>query len=201
MKENELKAILSFFREHTTVIIIGAGIAIIIISIIITVAVSRKKKKIKATRRGPVAISREAADSYSDKTEFVGEVINTGTSYTIKLTNPYDISKTWTLPVSGDLLIGRAEHCDVRFDDKSVSREQCKIMVHGNGLSVIHMGSTNKTSLNGSLVVESSPIQSGDTLKFGRVVIHIDYIQAHGTPPSKPEPQSIQSGGKTESLF
>ncbi|WP_210166179.1 FHA domain-containing protein [Desulfitobacterium hafniense] len=196
------KPITTLFGNYTIVIYIGAGVALlIVIAVILAVAVVRGKKKREALRSEPGIAVGYIDDNHGEKTEFVGDVNFVEAQYTIKLSNPNNPSKTWTLPITGDLLIGRAEHCSVRLDDRSVSREQCKIAVQGIGLVVIHLGSTNKTSLNGSNIVESSPLQSGDTLKFGREVLRIDYIQKLGSPPPKPELSRNSNSGKTESIF
>jgi pSer/pThr/pTyr-binding forkhead associated (FHA) protein len=165
-------------------------------------AIVRGKKKKNGSRSDNSFGGNYMSNNYSTQTEYVSDSSSEETQYTIKLSNPNDPRKTWTLPVSGDLLIGRSEHCTVRLDDKSVSREQCKIVVQGAGLAVVHLGSTNKTSLNGNSVVGSSPLQSGDTLKFGRETLRIDYIQSLGTPiPQPQEQQQNQTKGKTESIF
>ena len=199
----------ALFGGYATVIFTGAGIAlIIIIAVIIATSAVRKKKK-TARPPEPAPFVGYSVDSPFEKTEFVSDYDFTGASYTVKLSSINDPAKSWTLPVDGDgevgdLIIGRAEHCPVRLDDKSVSREHCKITAQGSGLVVVHLGSTNKTSLNGSNVTGSSPLQSGDTIKIGREALRIDYIQSLGSsPPNDPEPDSQREShkGQTESIF
>jgi hypothetical protein len=194
------KSLTTLFGDYILVIFIGAGVLLIVlIAVIIAVCVTRGKKKKQVSSCQPSFTPQN--DSYNEKSEYIGEVNAAGAQFTIKLSNPNNPSKNWTLPVSGELIIGRAEHATIRLDDKSVSREQCKIVVQGAGLVVVHLSQTNKTSLNGANVASSSPLQSGGTLKFGREVLHIDYIQSIGTPPPAREPEKTQSGGKTESIF
>ena len=196
------KTIFTLFGDYTIVIYLGIGIILIIlIAVIIIAAIVRSKRKkalLLPETDMPMGYINEY---YGEKTEFVSDANYSEAQFTIKLSNPNNPSKTWTLPVDGALLIGRAEHCSVRLEDVSVSREQCKIAVQGVGLVVVHLGSTNKTSLNGSRVVNSSPLQSGDTLKFGHEMLRIDYIQKLGSPFPKPDHQRNSNSGKTESIF
>ena len=189
--------------EYTSVVFIGAGIALfVIIALVIVLVLTRSRRNKNTSYSAPLVVSQEQeVDIYADRTEFFNDVSYSNVHYTIKLSNQNNPSQTWTLPVTSDLLIGRAEHCHVRLEDKSVSREQCKITLHGSALAVVYMGSTNKTSLNGSNLVASSPIQSGDTLKLGRVTLRIDYIQALGNPPQSAGTPQSRTSGKTESIF
>ena len=196
------------FGSYTIVILIGAGIALIIIISAIIVAVfvrgkgkSRIKQEVLISETGIAEKQKE--DKYSGETEFIGDSDYAKTQFIIELSNSDNPIQNWTLPinVNGDLLIGRAEHCNLRLADISVSREQCKIIVQGIGLAVVHLGSSNKTILNEKNVAESSPLQSGDTLKFGREVLHINYIRIIGDTISKPESMQNTGRGETESLF
>jgi hypothetical protein len=195
-------SIMSLFGDYTLVVFIGAAaLLIILIAVIIAVAITRvKRKKRDNTRYGGDSSASSANEIHSEKTEYIGDENVAGAQFTIKLSNPNNPSRSWTLPVSGELIIGRAEHAVIRIDDKSVSREQCKIVAQGAGLAIVHLSQTNKTSLNGVAVTGSSPIQSGDTLKFGRELLRIEYIQSLGAPPPR-EPERTPSSGKTESIF
>ena len=196
------KSFANLFGENTLVLFIRVGIALlIIIAIIIAVLITRGKKNKNISRSDPDVSLTNGADSDADRTDILSDTSDYDTRYTIKLSNPNDPSQTWTLPIIGDLLIGRSQHCPVCLHDKSVSREQCKIVIQGNDLTVVHIGLTNKTILNGGNVVDSSPLQSGDTLKFGREVLHVDYFQTLGSPISKSDPPNNPGRTKTESLF
>lgn len=188
----------SIFGDYTIVIFIGAGIAFVIL-IAIAVKSLRGKKEKASLRNDSFAMEYGGDNVYT--TEFISGVNPAESQYTIKLSNSNEPNKTWTLPVNEELLIGRAEHCPVRLDDRSVSREHCKIIAQSLGLFVVHLSSTNKTSLNGSDVAGNTPLKSGDILKIGREVLHIDYIQTLGSPaPRQEQPQKNRSGN-TESVF
>lgn len=188
--------------EYKIVFFVGVGIvlfAIAIVTIVMTIIKRRKHANAQDLQTSAMLSSRK--DFYSEKTEFISESSNSKLQYTIKLSNPNDSSKIWMLPIVGDVLIGRTEYCSVCLDDKSVSREQCKIMIQGDSLVVLHLGSTNKTLLNGKSVTNSLPLHSGDTLKLGRATLHVDYIQTVGSVQQNLEAPHNQVNDKTESIF
>jgi len=202
VETTEVKTMITSFGEYTIVIYIGAGIALVVlIAIIIVLSIVRSKKKNSMSSYAGGFSTGHSSNSGAEKTEFFSDENTENSQYTIKVSHSNNPGKTWTLAIMGDLLIGRAEHCKIRLDDKSVSREQCKIVTQGSGLAIVHMGSTNKTTLNGSNVVGNAPLQSGDTIKIGRETLRIDYIQALGAPlPKQGQPQNA-SKGNTESIF
>jgi hypothetical protein len=195
------KSFMTLFGDYTPVVFIGAGVLLIILTaVIVAVAVTRGKKK-KRSETEANGQSAAADELYREKTEYIGDVNADGSQFTVKLSSFNNPSKNWTLPVIGELIIGRDEHCAIQLDDKSVSREQCKIVIGNSGLAVVHLSRTNKTSLNGVDVTTGSPLRSGDTLKFGREVLHMDYIRSLGVAPPPREPEKSSSGNKTESIF
>ena len=113
-----------------------------------------------------------------DETELVVEQTLNNGQLIIKLSSTKNPHNTWTFPVDKDLVIGRSESCAIRLNDKSVSREQCKIVFGNSGISVINLSQTNKTILNGKPVAAMAEIKPGDLLKFGREEIRVDYIQS-----------------------
>ncbi|MDR3120350.1 MAG: FHA domain-containing protein [Clostridiales bacterium] len=180
---------MTVFGGNTPVVLIVAGVlSIALIAGIAAILIVRGKKNKQSSSYESSKEAAHANGIYDGKAEYVGAANGAGTLFTIKLSNPNRPDRSWTLPVNGALVIGRAEHAAIRLDDKSVSREQCKIVNLGAGLAVVHVSRTNKTRLNGVAVAASSPIQSGDTLKFGREVLRIDFIQPTGAPlPPQPE--------------
>ena len=185
---NTPKTIFTLFGDYTIIIYLGIGIILLILIAVIIIATIARSKREKAILHPEADMTMGYVnENHGVKAGFVSNVNYSKAHYTIKLSNPNNPSKTWTLPVDDVLLIGRAEHCSVRLEDVSVSREQCKIAIQGASLVVVHLGSTNKTSLNGSRVANSSPLQSGDMLKFGREMLHVDYIQKLNYPLPKPD--------------
>ena len=167
-----------------------AVVLIIIIAVIIVVMYTKKKKEAMRLDTENTAMSLD--DDLDEKTDFISSDYQNA-QFTIKLSSRNNPSKTWTLPVLGELLIGRSKRCSIQLDDISVSREQCKIEVKGTGLVITNISLTNKTILNNVKIIDSSPLKSGDILKFGREILHVDNIQTSGDLVSK--------SGKTELLF
>ena len=167
---------------YAIAIIIGASTLIIITAVIVTITVLRSKKKVKKDSNDENILSGFDRDFDIEKTEIIRDCPDDKSLYTLKVSSSNDPSKIWTLAVIGELLIGRAEHCDIRLDDKSVSREQCKVITQEYGLSIVQIGTTNTTTVNGTVITDSSPLQSGDTIKIGRETLNVDYIQTLDTP-------------------
>ena len=177
----------------------GGGAAILVGAVTALISLLRKKK---GADEKPAENKLDYLNSGENKTEFIENYDAPSASasgITIRISDTRDAAKTWTLAVDRDLIIGRADHCDVKVADKSASREQCKITAKGVGLMLVHLSSTNKTSLNGSTVGNSAPLASGDTIKFGRESLHVDYIQISGG--SEPTDAWDGTDNRTQSIF
>ena len=71
------------------------------------------------------------------------------------------------LPTSGSITLGRAAECEVRLTDTSVSRRHAEVRANGDGTwTVIDLGSTNGTKVNGATVNERK-LKDGDTISTG----------------------------------
>lgn len=76
-------------------------------------------------------------------------------------------------PINGsDIVIGRSVESQVYIDDKSLSRSHAKFAVNGSEVSVIDLGSTNKTVVNGQLIppLASCLLKNNDQIKTGNVI-------------------------------
>lgn len=82
------------------------------------------------------------------------------------------------LPPSGDILIGRAEDCDLRLSDKTASRHHARLSIQPTGpsagITLFDLGSHNGTRVMGQRVVGSRRLQHGDVIQFCEVhlVLH-----------------------------
>lgn len=71
-----------------------------------------------------------------------------------------------------DLVIGRSIECQVYIDDKSLSRSHAKFAVVGPEVSIIDLGSTNKTIVNGEVLppLAAYRLKNNDQIKTGNVI-------------------------------
>ena len=70
--------------------------------------------------------------------------------------------------VLGDttITIGRAADADVRLSDTSVSRKHAEVRRTGDGWTIVDLGSTNGTRVNGAPVTDRK-LRDGDTITVG----------------------------------
>jgi hypothetical protein len=66
----------------------------------------------------------------------------------------------------GVTVIGRSSGCDIVLDDPNVSRRHAEIRRIGEGYSLVDLGSTNGTEVNGQRVGETS-LMNGDVIGVG----------------------------------
>ncbi|MCA9670325.1 MAG: FHA domain-containing protein [Myxococcales bacterium] len=68
----------------------------------------------------------------------------------------------------GSTHVGRSVRCRIRFNDESVSREHLAIQI-GEHVIVRDLGSTNGTSVNGSMISAETRVGDGDVVSAGNV--------------------------------
>lgn len=73
---------------------------------------------------------------------------------------------------ANDIVIGRSVESQVYIDDKSISRSHAKFAVNGNEISIIDLGSTNKTIVNGEVVppLAACQLRNNDQIKTGNII-------------------------------
>lgn len=87
------------------------------------------------------------------------------TSYRLKGTSGALINQVFSL--SGRLLIGRADDCDVRIDVEGVAPHHAEVQTTGQGAVLLRdLGSAIGTRLNGEPVSEAQ-LHSGDEIQVG----------------------------------
>ncbi len=70
--------------------------------------------------------------------------------------------------LSGETIkIGRHATCSVVFADSNVSREHAQLINNIDGWSIVDLGSTNGTKVNGVKIVGQKLLMTGDELAFG----------------------------------
>ena len=69
-------------------------------------------------------------------------------------------------------IIGRAHESKIYIDDRSLSRSHARIDIKGNEVTVIDLGSTNRTMVNGQVLHSMAPcaLKNNDQVKAGNVI-------------------------------
>jgi DNA-binding NtrC family response regulator len=90
---------------------------------------------------------------------------------------------TKPLPEQGEVVIGRAEDCDVSIDDAKLSRRHLKVRV-AERIEVIDLGSTNGTFLRERRLAANAPqeVAHGDMITFGSTAIVMQSTPASARP-------------------
>jgi DNA-binding response OmpR family regulator len=91
------------------------------------------------------------------------------------------IGRKWA--ITGELLIGRGEDCDIVIPDRQVSRFHLKLIPHiDKPLEIKDLGSKNGSFLNGKKINESMYIKDGDQIKIALVQNFI-FVSSDSTVP------------------
>jgi pSer/pThr/pTyr-binding forkhead associated (FHA) protein len=101
--------------------------------------------------------------------------------------------QTREIPLNqAEFLIGRGADCDLRLRVSSVSRHHCLIRLGAEEATLVDLGSSNGTYLNGSRVRSQATLHHGDEVQLGacRFLVelgeddHLDLDTAVGAGPS-----------------
>ena len=96
--------------------------------------------------------------------------------------------QTRDIPITeAEFLIGRGADCNLRLRETAVSRHHCTVRVAGDEASVVDLGSSNGTFLNGQRVRSSAPLKSGDELKVGSSTFVVDLGDPEGKKLDVPD--------------
>jgi pSer/pThr/pTyr-binding forkhead associated (FHA) protein len=98
-----------------------------------------------------------------------------------------------TVPLTQTLIVGRSRRADVVIDDEEVSREQCRVGVDGALVFVEGIGTTNRTSVDGTGVAAGRrvTVAAGASIKIGRTVLQVQLGDA--TTGTMPPPQPLDA--------
>jgi two-component system, cell cycle response regulator len=74
---------------------------------------------------------------------------------------------------SPEYILGRSVECSIHLDDKSVSRNHCRLFVTGSDVSISDLGSANRTVVNGESLSNSEPVRlkNNDQIKAGNLIL------------------------------
>ncbi|HRO67277.1 MAG TPA: diguanylate cyclase [Pseudobdellovibrionaceae bacterium] len=75
-------------------------------------------------------------------------------------------------PLQDGVVIGRAHESKIYIDDRSLSRSHARLDIKGSEVSVVDLGSTNKTIVNGQILPSMAPcaLKNNDQIKTGNII-------------------------------
>ncbi len=75
--------------------------------------------------------------------------------------------------VQAEYVLGRSVDCGIHLDDKSVSRNHARMVVVGSEVTVVDLGSANKTVVNGNILSPMAPmkLKNNDQIKIGNLIL------------------------------
>jgi DNA-binding NtrC family response regulator len=96
-------------------------------------------------------------------------------TFTIHVVSGADAGRTFTidLRVPGRTLIGTSEICEIRLDDRELSRRHAAFEPLGGALRISDLGSTNGTYVDRVKVVVAD-LQGGELVRVGGTVLRVD---------------------------
>ena len=78
--------------------------------------------------------------------------------------------------LDGSLLtLGRSRDCDIPIDDPSVSRRHAELHRDSDGFTLVDLGSTNGTQVNGRKI-DRVPLQNGDRITLGQTELRFERL-------------------------
>ncbi len=84
-----------------------------------------------------------------------------------------DSLKGKSFDLADELLVGRADKCQLVLQDTYVSQVHARIFPRGEGVVVEDLGSTNGTYLNRRRITSPTELQRGDQVKIGKTVLEV----------------------------
>ncbi len=80
--------------------------------------------------------------------------------------------RVYVLP-RGDLLLGRDPVCDIVIDDDLVSRRHARFVVEDDTVTLVDLGSSNGTQVNGETVRGEVLLKPGDRIRIACVALEL----------------------------
>lgn len=85
--------------------------------------------------------------------------------------------------VGEEIVLGRADTCDIAIGHKSISRRHLKILVKDGGFSIEDLGSQNGTKLNGKRIAGQVHVTKGDQIGMGGFTVELGFLEGEKKQP------------------
>ena len=77
------------------------------------------------------------------------------------------------VPLSGELILGRADSADRAFEDTEISRHHLRVAVEDGEAVVEDLGSTNGTFVGSTRLEHPTRLEAGVPVRVGRTVLEL----------------------------
>ncbi len=114
----------------------------------------------------------QASRSFRKNRPSVGRAPKAARPTTLRVLEPSD-QQGKIYEVATELTIGRADECDLVFEDSFISQVHAKITKNSKGLVVEDLGSTNGTFLNNQKLRGSKQAYLGDRVRLGNILMEL----------------------------
>jgi pSer/pThr/pTyr-binding forkhead associated (FHA) protein len=84
-----------------------------------------------------------------------------------------DGRRVGSFKLTGDIEIGRADHCTIRLADTYASQVHARLSPRNGSWTIEDLGSTNGTFLNERRLESPSQVRSGDKVRIGTTVLEL----------------------------
>lgn len=88
--------------------------------------------------------------------------------------------------VGEEIVLGRADTCDIAIGHKSISRRHLKIVVKDGGFTIEDLGSQNGTKLNGKRIAGQVHVTAGDKIGMGGFTVELGFLEGQPKQPGQP---------------
>ena len=94
-----------------------------------------------------------------------GGAVKTGSDWLLKAKTGSLVGKSYPIPATGKVVIGRANNCDIQLPANQVSRQHAELQVVNGKLMVKDLNSSNGTFINRKKVADGE-LKNGDEVRF-----------------------------------
>ncbi len=157
----------------------GAWFILTLVVVAIAAAVivgKRKKNSTQATEMGRLNKDVQLQQQAAQDTDKVDVMITPGVLpvLVLKVIPPSGQAQRLTLNINKSAIFGRAELCDVTFNDQEMSRQHFAIEEEQGIFSLANLSETNGTFLNGVKVNRKRRLNPGDTIAAGQMRLVVE---------------------------
>jgi pSer/pThr/pTyr-binding forkhead associated (FHA) protein len=94
----------------------------------------------------------------------------------------------------GEFVFGRGPECHIRPNSPWVSRQHCLLRNSTEGVHIRDLGSSNGTLVNGTRLIGECPLQPGDKLQVGPLVLQLVVAPSEEADIAQPQREDTIDG-------